>query len=181
MADDDGVVAGALGELPAVSLGSLNVAHNGSLGDRRQRKNVSHREGSLLAAVNEHASVHALRGHNELVVLAVLVHVHELHLGEGSSAPGVVDDVLHYSADVSVLLSVINGAHLGGSLARAGVGPEDPSLALTASGYDLTHLAEAREAREKRKRKRGGFCEKGRECQEKTAGAAGGKMGQSER
>lgn len=138
--DYDGVVSGGAGVLSTVSALGLDVADDGPLGDGGEGEDVSDVEGRLLSAVNELAGVHALGGDEELVVTSVLVGVLELDLGDGGSTSGVVDDVLHDAPDVAVLLGVVEGAELHGSLTGAGVGAEDSSLSLTASGDDLSHV-----------------------------------------
>lgn len=94
---------------------------------------------TLLPAVDELPGVHALHGHDELVVPLELVGVLELDLGQGRSPSGLVDDVLDDALDVSVALGVVELAELHGTLAEAGVGGEDTSLTLPLSTDNLTH------------------------------------------
>jgi len=138
--DDDGVVTGALGELSAVSALGLNVANDCSLRDGVKREHVSDDKSGLLSGVDELSGVHALSGDKELVVLSVLVAVVELDLGEGGTTSGVVDDVLNDSTDVSVPLGVVVDTKLGRTLTSTGMGAEDSSLSLTATGNNLSHL-----------------------------------------
>jgi len=129
--DDDGEAAGATGEGTAITDVGLDVADDGTLGDGGQGKDVAALKRGLLAAVDELASVHALSGNKELGVALVAVGVQELDLGDGGTATGVMDDVLDDAADVALLLSVVNGTELHGTLAGARVGLEDGGLALT--------------------------------------------------
>jgi hypothetical protein len=64
-------------------------------------------------------------------VLLELVGVLEDDLGERSTTAGVVDDVLHDAANVSLALGIVEGAELGRGLVEAGVGREDGATALS--------------------------------------------------
>jgi hypothetical protein len=46
----------------------------------------------------------------------------EADLGQRSTTTGVVDDLLHHTANVSMSLSVVESAELGGGLVETGVG-----------------------------------------------------------
>merc|ERR1719336_3518368 len=70
-------------------------------------KNVSNLEISLLASVDELASVHALRGNEGLRLQLVTVWVTECDLGKGSTTARVVDDVLDDTLNVAMTLSII--------------------------------------------------------------------------
>jgi len=129
--DNDGEAAGATGEGTTVTNVGLNVADDGTLGDGGEGKDVAALKGGLLAAVDELAGVHALSGDKELGVALVAVGVQELDLRDGGTATGVMDDVLDDTADVALLLGVVNGTELHGTLAGARVGLEDGGLTLT--------------------------------------------------
>jgi hypothetical protein len=60
VANDGGVTSGGTGKSTAITNGLLNVADNGTLGHRTQRKNVSDVQGSLLTAVDELTGVGTL-------------------------------------------------------------------------------------------------------------------------
>jgi hypothetical protein len=137
--DDGGVVTGSAGKGTAVSRALLNVGDDGTLGKRLQGKAVSDLELGLLAAVHELASVETLDGDEVQVVLAKLVGVAELNLGERGATSGVVDDVLDNSLDVSITLGVVQSTKLGSSLSVGVVGFEDRSTTLTLSTNDTTH------------------------------------------
>ena len=161
MGNDDGIITGGTRELAAVAEAGLDVAADGSLRNNGQGEDISNVEGGLvmdelerllktenwyqrrshlLSAVDELASVHALSGNEELVVLLVLVGVGELDLGDGGTASGVVNDVLDDAADVAVLLGVVKGAELHSALPGSHMRLENPSLSLTASSDNLSHV-----------------------------------------
>lgn len=76
----------------------------------------------MLTGVDELAGVHALVGDEGLGDVLELVRVAEGDLGEGGAAAGVVDDLLHDSADVAMALGEVEGPELGGGLVETGVG-----------------------------------------------------------
>ena len=88
---------------------------------------------TLLSAVDELPSVHALRADEELVLLAVLVGVTELNLSKRGTTAGVVDDLFHDALNVTMLLGVVQGTVLSSSLTVLGVGAEDRSSSLSLS------------------------------------------------
>jgi hypothetical protein len=65
------------------------------------------------------AGVHALVGDEGLGVELVSVWVAENDLGEWCAAAGIVDNVLYNTTNVSMALSEIVGAELGGGLVQA--------------------------------------------------------------
>lgn len=149
--DDHGEAPGSAGEGAAVADLGLDVAHDGALGDLLQGEDVADAQRGLLAAVDELAGVHALRGDHELRVALEAVGVEELDLGDGRAPPGVVQDLLHHAADVPPALGVVDGAELHGPLARAGVRLEDGGLSLSLrlestscrwAGCEGTHVEE---------------------------------------
>lgn len=114
--NDGNVVSGGTAESTTVTDLLLNVGNNGTLGHRREREDVADGEGSLLSSVDKLAGVHALVGNEGLLAEPVAVRVPENDVGERSAAARVVDDLLHDTTDVSMALSVIEGAELGGVL-----------------------------------------------------------------
>mmetsp|Transcript_21967 Transcript_21967/g.47881 ORF Transcript_21967/g.47881 Transcript_21967/m.47881 type:complete len:172 (-) Transcript_21967:235-750(-) len=109
----------------------LDVADDGTLGDGAEGKDVAYVESGLLTAVDELAGVHALGGDEELGVALVPVGVKELDLGDGRTTTGIMDDLLDDATDVAVLLGVVDGTELHGTLAGADVSLEDGGLTLT--------------------------------------------------
>lgn len=119
VANDGNVVAGSSSERTTVSLLLLDVGDNGTLRARAEGKDVADVEGGVLSSVDELASVHALVGDESLGADLELVGVAELDLGERSTTAGVVDDLLDNTADVSVSLSEVESAELGGGLVQS--------------------------------------------------------------
>jgi len=118
-------------ECTTVSYLRLNVAHNGSLWNSRERKTVSYSKSSLLSAVDVLSSVHSLSSKHKLIITLVTVSVEELNLCNRSSTTRIMDDLLDNSADVSVLLSEVKSTKLYSSLAGTGVSLEDGRLTLS--------------------------------------------------
>ena len=85
VADDGSVVSGCPGERTAVSSFLFNVADNGTFRALGDWKDVSNREGSLLAAVDEGTGVKALGRDEGLLAELVAVGVTEDDAGEGST------------------------------------------------------------------------------------------------
>lgn len=116
VADDGDVVAGGTGKGATVTNLLLDVGDDGTLGHGAQGQDVADGQSSVLAGVDELAGVHALVGDEGLGVLLELVGVLEGDLGEGSTTTGVVDDLLHDSAEVAIALSVVESSELGRGL-----------------------------------------------------------------
>lgn len=86
VADDGDVATRGTAESTTVTNLLLDVGDDGTLGHLAEREDVADGEGSLLAGVDELASVHAFVGDEGLGDLLVLVGVTENDLGEGSTA-----------------------------------------------------------------------------------------------
>merc|ERR1711962_211525 len=117
----------------------LEAAHDGSLGHAAHRQDVAHQQRRLLASVDELARVHALRRYHGLHAQLVAVRVPEAHLREGCTSVGVMNDILDHALDVTVSLSVIDGAELSRALAMLGVSLEHTSRSLTLRSDHATH------------------------------------------
>jgi len=128
--NNDGEASRSTSKSTTITDLGLNVAHNGSLGNTAQRQAVSNNQVGLLSAVDEHTSVHTLGGKHKLGIALVFVGIQELDLGNGSTSARVVDDLLDDSTDVTMTLSVVEGAKLHGALASAHVSLEDGGLTL---------------------------------------------------
>jgi hypothetical protein len=128
--DDNGEAARATCKCTTVTNLGLNIAHNGTLGNLLQWKDIANGKGGLLTAVDELSSVHTLGGNHELGITLETVGIQELDLGHGSSPTGIVEDLLHDTADVSTTFGVVDGSELDGTLARAGVRLENGGLTL---------------------------------------------------
>lgn len=122
VADDGDVVARGTAQGAAVTDLLLDVGDNGTLGHGAQGQDVADRQGSVLAGVDELAGVQTLVGDEGLGDLLESVGAAEDHLGEGSTAAGIVDDLPHDTTDVSMALSEVERPELGRALAQVGVG-----------------------------------------------------------
>jgi hypothetical protein len=141
VADNGDVVAGGTAERTAVTDLLLDVGDDGTLGNGGQGKNVADGESGVLAGIDELSGVHALVGNEGLGDLLELVGAVENDPGKRSTTTGVVDDLLHDTADVAMTLGEIEGSELGGGLVEAGVGSENAAAALTLVADNATHLA----------------------------------------
>ena len=88
-------------------------------------RHIADGEGSVLAGVDELASVHAFICDEGLGVQLEAVRVAEDDLGEWCSTARVVYDVLHNTTDISMALCVVVGAELGWCFIESGVSCED--------------------------------------------------------
>jgi hypothetical protein len=122
VANDGNVVTGGTAERTTVTGLLLDVGDDGTLGHGGEGKDVSDGELGVLTGVDELAGVHALVGDEGLGHHLELVGVAELDLGEGSTTTGIVNDLLDNTTGVSVTLSEVESAELGGGLVQAGVG-----------------------------------------------------------
>lgn len=122
MTNDGDVVTGGTTESATVTDLLLDVGDNGTFGDGTEREDVSDGQSSVLSGVDELTSVHALVGDESLGDLLEAVRVTEADLGQRSTTTRVVNDLLHHTANVSMALSVVESAELGGGLVETGVG-----------------------------------------------------------
>jgi len=138
--DNDGVGTGAAGECTAVTALGLNVADNGSLGDRCQRQDITTGKTGLLSAVNELSTVHTFGTQEQFIVTLVSVTVEELNTAHRGTSTGVVHDLLNDTSNVTLLLGVIKRSKLDGSLSGARMRLEDGGLTLSLRLDVLSHL-----------------------------------------
>ena len=120
--NDGHVVARGATQSTTVTSLLLNVGDNGTFGHRGEGKNVTDGQSGALPGVDELASVHALVGDESLGNHLELVWVTELDLGERSPTTGIVNDLLHDTANVAMALSVVESAELSRGLVEAGMG-----------------------------------------------------------
>ena len=140
MADNSGIVARGAGQSTAVANLLLDVADNGTLRALSDGEDVSNVEGGLLATVDEGTGMEALGGDESLLAELVPVGVAEHDMGERSttakmvqfsqnfgdskgdcSPASVVDDILHDTTDVAILLGIVEVTEAGGGLVVVGV------------------------------------------------------------
>lgn len=131
MADNGDVVTGSTADSTTVTNLLLDVGDDGTLRDGAEGEDVADGESSVLAGVDELASVHALVGDEGLALLLELVGGVEDNAGERSTTTGVVDDLLHNTTDVAVALGIVERSELSRGLVQPGVGGEDGTAALT--------------------------------------------------
>jgi len=105
--DDDSGSTGGSGEGTSVTVLGLTVGHNGTLRHGVDGENISNRERSLGASVDKLSSEHSLDGDEIFDSLLVPVRVSEDNLGKWSTSAGIMNNVLHNTLDVALLLSII--------------------------------------------------------------------------
>jgi len=123
--NDRAVVARGLGDLAAVTSLRLDVANDGTFRHSRKRHHVTDGKLRLGAAVHKLTSVHAFGSHHHLLVNLVPVRVAKVNAEKGGATTRVVDHLAHNALDVSIALSVVERAELGGTLAVMLVRLED--------------------------------------------------------
>jgi len=134
-----GEAARRLGELALIAGLLFNVVDHGTRRHRLEWKNVARDQGCPLSAVDELASVSALRRCPLLIDLLVLVRAVELNSNERRAPSRIVDQLAHHTADVTVPLSVVERTECARTLAVLGVRGEDGPATLTLPA-DLTTL-----------------------------------------
>jgi len=90
----------------------LDVGYNGTFGDGAQWQNVADGQRSILASVDELASVHAFIGDEGLGAELVAVRVSESNLCERCATAWVVNYVLDNASDVAMSFSVVERSEL---------------------------------------------------------------------
>lgn len=122
MTNDGNVVTRGTAESTSVTDLLLDVGDDGTLRNGAQGQDVADGESGVLSGVDELTGVHALVGDESLGDILVLVRAAEGDLGERSTTAGVVDDLSHDAANVSMSLSVVEGTELSWRLVETGVG-----------------------------------------------------------
>ncbi len=139
VADDGAVLAGSASKSPAVTGLLLNVAHNGTLGQLRQRQHVADGESSLLAEVQVLSGGHTLRGHKMELVLLVVDGVASRQSDQRSATPRVVLDLSDHTLHVTIALAVACRGELGRGNLQALAGDKHAALTATLCEDDLAH------------------------------------------
>lgn len=121
MSDDSNVVSGCASKSSTVTWVLLDVGDDGSFWDGSKGKDVADSQVGVLSGVDELTGVHALVGDESLGVQLESVGVAELNSCKRSSTSRVMDDGLHYTANVTVTLSIIEGSELCWVLVEPGV------------------------------------------------------------
>lgn len=125
VADDSCVITGRASEGTTVAEFLFHVAHDGTFGALVDGKNVSDRQGSFFAAVDEGAGVEALGSDEGLRAQLVAIGVTENDAGKGCTTSRVMDDFFHDTANVAITLRVVQRADLSRCLVVVSVCLED--------------------------------------------------------
>ena len=107
MSNDDDIVSRCASQGTAVADLLLDVGYDGSLGHGAQGEDVADGQVSLLAGVDELASVHSLVGDEGFCAEFVAVRITEGDFGERRTSAGVVENLLDDATEVAVSLSVL--------------------------------------------------------------------------
>lgn len=137
--DDGDVVPGSPGDLTSVADLGLDIGHDGTFGHFSKGEDVADAQLSLPAAVHVHTGVHTFGGDHKLLAEFISIRVAENYLGERCTSSGVVDDLLHDTSDIAVLLGVVQRSESGGPLAVGGVGSEYGSTSLSLCSDYTSH------------------------------------------
>jgi hypothetical protein len=129
--DDDSKGSTSTSKGTTVSYLGLDVAHNSSFRNHVERQDVADGQRCLLSTVNKLSGVHTFSAYQEFIVTLVVVGVTELDLGNRGTSARVVDDFLHDTTNVSMLLSVVKRAKLHGALTSTRMRLKDRGLTLT--------------------------------------------------
>lgn len=92
--DDGGIVARGTRQTATITGLLFQIADDGTLRHLAKWHYVANLQSSLAAAVDELASVHALRGDEHLLTNLVAVGIAEVNDSQGSTTTGIVNDVL---------------------------------------------------------------------------------------
>ncbi|GER39561.1 60S ribosomal protein L2 [Striga asiatica] len=139
--NNNSVIPRSPSENPSVTHVMLHVADNGTLRDRSEWEDIADHKIGLLAAVDELAGIHALGGHEKLLLMLEPEWVAENNAGERRSAARVVDDLGDHALQVAVALAEVEGPETSRALAVVGVGLEHGSSSLTLCTDNTTHRA----------------------------------------
>jgi len=138
--DDSAVVPRGTTELAAITGVKFGVGDNGTFGHLAYGHNVADFELSGFPAVDKLASVQPFYGNEVLFVEFVLVRVAENNAGKRGTTTRVVDDLLHNTLDVTMVLSEVESAELSSALSVLIVGLENtPRATLALRANDATH------------------------------------------
>jgi hypothetical protein len=105
--DDDGGSTGGSGERSSITVLGLTVGNNGTFGKLVDGENISNGERGLGASVDKLSSEHSLDSDEIFDSLLVPVRVSEDNLGKWRTSARIMNNVLHNTLDVALLLSII--------------------------------------------------------------------------
>lgn len=136
--NDNDVVSGSASERASVADLFLNIGHDGTLGNRAKRENVTDGELGFLSSVYELAGVKTLVRNEGLGAGLVLVRIAEDDLCEGGPPARVVDNLLDKASGIAVALGIVESSELGSTLSEPGVGLENGTV-LSLRSDNTTH------------------------------------------
>ena len=113
MSDNRNIVTARPTQRTTVSHLLLDVCHDCAFRHGAEWKYISDGERSVLASVDELASVHAFISDEGLGAEFVVVGITEDDFGERCATTWVMDDFFHYTADVAMAFCVVVRAKLG--------------------------------------------------------------------
>lgn len=140
MRDNDSIVPGSPGESTTVTNVVLDVADDGTLGDRSERQDVADDKVSLFATIDKLTGINTLSCDEELLLVLEPEGVAEGHPGKGCTTAGVVDDLCDHTLQVAVALAEVERPEASRTLPVVGVGLEDGSRSLTLCPNHTTHF-----------------------------------------
>lgn len=112
MTDDCDIVSGCATQSATISSLLLHVRDHGTFWHCAEWEDVSNSQVCVLASVDELTGVHALVCDECFCLVLELVWVAERDLDEWCATTWIVDDVLHYTPDVSMLLGEVELSEL---------------------------------------------------------------------
>jgi len=130
VADDSDVVAAGASKSTTVSNLLLNVGYDGTFRDGSEREDVANSQSCILAGVDELSRVHALVRNEGLCSQLVAVWVSEDDFAEWCASAGIVENLLHYTANIAMSLSEVENSELRRRLIKTSVRGEDRAATL---------------------------------------------------
>lgn len=137
--NDSAVGSGSASHHTAISLASLHVANDCTLGHLTDWHDVADSELSSAAAIDVLTGEETLRSDESGHDLAWTECVAKLHLGERSTTAWIVNNFSHNTADVSVTLTVVQRPEFGWTLVVLLPALEDSSSTLPLCQNDSSH------------------------------------------
>lgn len=169
VSDDGGVVARSTSQTATITGLLLQIADDGTFRHLAKWHYIANLQGSLTAAVDELASVHAFGGDEHLLADLVAIGITEVNDSQRCATTGIVNDILKITnkyaishihvlllpyltkaylddaANVARALGKVQRTQLGGSLALLDVRLEDGTGAFTLCTNYTTHFYKLQE------------------------------------
>ena len=138
MPDDGDIVAARPAQRTSIASLLLHIGYYSTFRNRAEREHIADGKRGVLASVDKLPSVHAFVGDEGLLAQFVVVWVAEDDSGERGATSCIVDDLLHYTADVAMFLGKIECSKACWCLVETSVGCKDRATALSLISYDTT-------------------------------------------